>query len=232
MDIEREAVRRTDEAARREGGRRTIMLVLSRHFGWVGVRASLQELEGIRLVGEAGDAEEATRLARRLQADVILLAADAREGSIVELVRELQVSSPQSKIMVIAEEVDHDLQWALGRTAIAGFTTWTSMTPEHLRAGVEAVLGGWRVTSPEAGDELMAPAERRHRPRVDALDLTARERRVLQALAAGLTNRQIAAQETVSDRTVRRIVETLEGKLGVPNRAALAAKAVELGFGR
>jgi DNA-binding NarL/FixJ family response regulator len=83
----------------------------------------------------------------------------------------------------------------------------------------------------ELAEEGRTIPEHRRRARDEDMVLTYREREVLRAVAAGLENAQIARELEVSERTARRVITDLEQKLVVANRAALAARAVELGLG-
>jgi len=209
-----------------------IMLAKSPNLGWEGLRSILREWPGIDVIGEVTRAEEALRTARRHHPDGILTAGDLEGTSIVTLAEQLREVSPDSRIIVFTDELDHELQLALEATNVYGVLPWKGVTPKVIYWCLGTVLeAGQRVASPAVVEELAALSEQHGSGGVQTVGLSDEEETVLTGLVADLSESEIAEQEPMSRATIGRIVARLKRKLGVRTLVALGARARDRGFG-
>ena len=208
-----------------------VFVLRSGGLGWVGLRATLENQAGVTLVGESDEVGEALRAIAEQKPDVIFLAGDLEGMPALGLAERVRSVTPESKLIMLADILDQETLLVLGRVPVDAFLTWARVTSSSIRCTLAAVLEGLRVGTPDAVTELVAPASRRGGECRETAELTPPERAVLHGLATGLKEREIAAQEHVSVRTVEDTVARLKGKFGVSSLAALAGRAMESGFG-
>jgi DNA-binding NarL/FixJ family response regulator len=178
-----------------------------------GTAALLAADPRLEVAGLASDGREAVELAVRLVPDVVLLDLGMPGVGGVEACAAIRARVPSARVLILTVSEDElDLKAAL-RVGAAGYLL-KDMPPAEL---VEAVLGGETIVPPE-----LAPHPRD--------ELTMRERQVLELLAHGLRNREIAEQLVVSEATVKTHVRHVLEKLRLRNRAEAAAFAA--GHGR
>jgi DNA-binding NarL/FixJ family response regulator len=201
-----------------------------------GFRALLDAQDDIEVVGEAGDGEEAVRLARTLAPDVVLM--DIRMPGQDGLAATRTIASdPRSvgvRIVILTTfELDEYVFEAI-RAGASGFLVKDTEPVELLRA-VRAVAAGDALLSPGVTRRLIAEfASRAKEPgATKALDgLTDREREVMSLVAAGLSNEEIAERLYMSPATAKTHVSRSMIKLGARDRAQLVVFAYEAGLVR
>jgi len=189
----------------------------------------------IEVAGQGGSAQEAVTLARELKPDIILLDIDM-PGSGLEAARLITNDVPETKIIILtASEADDHLIAAL-KTGVRGFVLKGVAARELIRI-LRAVAGGESYLPPALAAslllELHEPAARTSEPVQDPLqDLTGREREILDCLAGGLSNKEIAEKLFLSEKTVKHYMTSIMQKLQVRNRveAALLAQRGQTKF--
>jgi len=187
------------------------------------------EGQGMIVVGEAGSAEEALRLAPELEPDILLLDIALPDGSGIQVVRELAPRLPATRIvMLTVSSADRDVADAM-RYGAVGYLT-KDVTPDALARAIRATQDGELAMPRRLAARLIARMSLRA-PRWSALDdeqpvesLTPRERDVHRLLAEGLGDRDIAVALTISRRTVETHVSSILHKLGVQNRTEAALR--------
>jgi DNA-binding NarL/FixJ family response regulator len=196
--------------------------------------ASLIRTWGHEVVGEAGNGFEALELVRSLQPDLVLMDITMPECSGLEATRLIKAERPETRIvMVTVSDHDEDLFEAI-KSGAEGYLL-KNMTEAELESTLNAVENGEPALSPQLAvkilDEftrLSHAASRRDEAQRD--DLTAREHEVLQLVAAGSTNKEIAASLYLSEHTVNFHVKNILSKLHLRNRVQAVAYAVRTGL--
>jgi DNA-binding NarL/FixJ family response regulator len=195
-----------------------------------GFKTVLEATGMIAVVGEAGDGEAAIREAERLKPDVILMDVRMPGTDGIEATRRL----PRQRVLVLTTfGLDEYIVEAL-RAGASGFLT-KDVPRQELVAAVKAVAAGDAVLSPTVTRQLLDRVAHRLPPAApDAPDglqsLTEREREVLQLIASGLSNAEIAAALVVAEPTAKRHVSNLLGKLGLRDRVQAVIYAYENGL--
>ena len=196
--------------------------------------ASLIRTWGHEVVGEAGNGFEALELVRSLEPDLVLMDITMPECSGLEATRLIKAELPETRIvMVTVSDHDEDLFEAI-KSGAEGYLL-KNMGEAELESTLTAVQNGEPALSPQLAvkilDEftrLSHEASRRDEAQRD--DLTAREHEVLQLVADGSTNKEIAASLHLSEHTVNFHVRNILSKLHLRNRAQAVAYAVRTGL--
>ncbi|MEV7280955.1 response regulator transcription factor [Streptomyces sp. NPDC093111] len=205
----------------------TLLLVDDHPVVRDGLRGMFETDPGFRVLGEAADGVEGVALALRLDPDVVLMDLRMPGGGGVDAIGELTRRGARARILVLTTyDTDTDTLPAIE----AGATGYLLKdTPrEELFAAVRAAAEGRTVLSPAVAGRLVdrvrtpaAPADER---------LSAREREVLELVAKGTSNREIAAELFISEATVKTHLTHIYAKLGAKDRAAAVAVAYQRGI--
>jgi RNA polymerase sigma factor (sigma-70 family) len=203
------------------------VLVVDDHaFVRDGLRAFLDLQDGIEVVGEAADGEEAIAAAERLEPDVVLIDLVMPGLGGVAAIRELRERRPEVRAIVLTSFLDEDKLLPALRAGAAGYLLKNSAPAEIARA-VRAACAGEAVLDPTAAARLLDTLARVEEP----LDrLTPREREVLVLLGRGFPNKQIARELGLAEKTVKTHVGHVLAKLGVADRTQAAIVAVRVGL--
>jgi DNA-binding NarL/FixJ family response regulator len=196
-----------------------------------GLRDLLTE-HGLRVVGEAGDGEDAVRLVTHAAPDVVVMDLNMPRMSGVEATRRLAEVAPNSRVLVLTVSADDE---TVAHAIEAGATGYLlkDASGEDIAAGVRAAAAGEALISPSIASRLLE----RLRPGADeaagpstGAELTDREVEVLRLLAAGRENADIAQELFISPRTVKNHISSILAKLHVDNRIQAAVYAVRKGL--
>ena len=197
-----------------------------------GLRSVLAATPGYEVVGEAGDAAEALRLAALLRPDVILLDISMPGTSGLHVVERLRHEVPEARILMLSVHDRTEYVLESVRAGAHGYLR-KDTTPAELRQALQAVVEGHNYFSPQVARHLTAAIRGESAPAGagPALELlTARERQVLALVAQGLTNKEAAAKLGISTRTVEAHRDSLMRKLGIRTVAGLTKLALEAGL--
>jgi NarL family two-component system response regulator LiaR len=194
-----------------------------------GLRTFLDLQDGIEIVGEAGDGEAAIREAERLRPDVILMDLVMPRLDGVGAMRELRRRLPASRVIVLTSFTQDERLLPAIQAGAAGYLL-KNVEPAELARAVRAAHSGGTMLDPTVASRLVEaiaqPAGEEPRER-----LTAREREVLSLIALGRSNKRIALELGIAEKTVKTHVGHLLAKLDVPDRTQAALLAVREGLG-
>lgn len=199
-----------------------------------GFRIILGTEEDIAVVGEARDGADAARLTEQLRPDVVLMDVQMPGTDGIEATRRIlggDSASPAVKVVILTTFDHEDYLFAALRAGASGFLLKTA-SPEDLVASVRVVARGDALLSPEVTRRVLerfatpGPAAPRHRPP----ELTDREFEVLEALARGATNAEIAAELFLGEATVKTHVSRVLAKLDLRDRTQAVVFAYENGI--
>src|SRR5437763_3890571 len=200
----------------------------------VGLAAAVGANEDIDVVGQASGGRMAVRLEAELRADAVLMDLRMPDLDGTQAIGEVLKRHPSARIVVLtvsSEETDVAAALAAGA---CGYLVKDSPIDEVAEA-VRAAVAGTAWLSPRAARALLDRIKRAHAedqllPKPPEAELSSRELEVLQLLARGLDNNQIAAELYISPRTAKNHVSSILGKLGVSNRLQAAIYAVRHGM--
>jgi len=202
-----------------------------------GLQMLLAAAENIEIVGEARDGQEAIDLATAVQPDVILM--DLRMPGIngIEATRQIHRTSPHISILILTVFEDDTSVFPAIRAGARGYLLKNTEQDELLRA-IRTVANGGAIFSPGIAQKVLgylnAPPTNTL-PDVSATlfdELTAREREILELIAQGQTNSEIAAFLNLSPKTVSNYISNVLLKVHATDRAKLMLLALEAGMGK
>lgn len=186
-----------------------------------GLVALLNLVEGIQVVGEAADGEEAIAQFRKHHPDVTLIDLRLPKLGGVEVIQRVRANASQARFVVLTTyDGDEDIYRALKSGAKAYLLK--GMTTEELIATIREVHAGRSHIPPAIAERL---AER-----MGTEDLTPRESEVLEQIVSGKSNKEIATELAISEATVKTHINTLLSKLGVTDRTQAATAAIRRGI--
>ena len=197
-----------------------------------GLVTALSMVDGVEVVGEAGDGAEAVELARRLAPDVVVMDLNLPGVGGIEATRRITAELPGTAVLVLTMLEGDDALFAAMRAGARGYLLKGADRQEIARA-LATVANGEVVFSATLAARVLAWFGRGGGRAAAAPfpELTEREREVLDLVARGLTNAAIARRLVVSDKTVRNHVSNVFGKLHVADRAEAVARARDAGLG-
>jgi DNA-binding NarL/FixJ family response regulator len=189
-----------------------------------GIVATLADSGDFRIAGTAATARDAIALAERERPDVMLLDLELPGGSGLEAIAAIKRASPSTRVVIFSAYAGED---RVGAALAAGADSYVlkGTASDELLETVRAVASGQTrmdaAIAAQAFEALRAPRQ---------LRLTEREREILKLLGEGLSNKAIAAQLGITERTVKFHVGEILGRLGASNRTQAVALAQQRGL--
>jgi DNA-binding NarL/FixJ family response regulator len=179
----------------------------------------------IEVVGEASNGEEALRMARDLEPDVVLmdLLMPVMDG--IEATEKIKTELPGVEVVALTSVLDDGAVTGAVRAGAIGYLL-KNTKPRELSAAIKGAAAGQVQLVPEAAAKLMSEMRAPERPE----ELTARETEVLKLLARGKANKQVARELFVEEKTVKAHVSSILRKLGMSSRTQAALHAVRTGL--
>jgi two-component system, NarL family, response regulator DevR len=208
-----------------------ILLVDDHEVVRLGLKALLSRHPRFEVVGEAGSADEAIERARVQKPDVVVMDVRLPGRSGIDATREIVELLPDTRVIVLTSYADDDL---LMDAVAAGATGYVlkQIGSDDLVRSLEAVARGDALLDPAMMNKAFARLrEAARKDRGEAFKmLTEQEVKITALVARGRTNREIASEMFLSEKTVRNYVSSILGKLGLSHRSQAAAYAVEHGL--
>jgi DNA-binding NarL/FixJ family response regulator len=200
-----------------------------------GFRLILEAQDDVEVLGEAENGAEAVARVRELRPDVVLMDVRMPELDGIEATRRIVAEGLPTRVLVLTTFDEDEIVYEALRAGAGGFLL-KSAPPPRLVEAVRLVAAGEELLAPSVTRRLIEQYVR-HPPvgaRVppELAELTEREREVLQLIADGLTNGEIAARLVVSEATVKTHVNHLFQKLGLRDRVQAVVLAYETGLVR
>jgi DNA-binding NarL/FixJ family response regulator len=189
-----------------------------------GVRDMLEAEPDITVIGEAGTAESALARIPALRPDVAVLDVRLPDGDGVSVCREIRSRMPQVACLMLTSFGDDEALFDAIMAGAAGYVL-KQIRGTDLIGAVRTVARGESMLDPEAASKVMARM-RDQASKADPLaGLTPQERKILELIGEGLTNRQIGERMFLAEKTVKNYVSALFAKLGMERRTQAAAYA-------
>jgi DNA-binding NarL/FixJ family response regulator len=198
-----------------------------------GFRMILDERPDLELVGEAENGAQALELTKELDPDVILMDVRMPELDGVEATKRLVAAGTRARILVLTTFDLDEYVYASIRAGASGFLL-KDVQPDELADAIRVVAAGNSLFGPAATRRLLDRFAEQNEPKqLRSVDgLTDREREILELLAHGLSNAEIAERLYLSETTVKTHVSAVLRKLGVRDRVQAVIAAYEAGIAR
>lgn len=198
-----------------------------------GLQKMLETAEEFEVVGEASSGEEAVELAERLKPNIILMDINLPKMSGIEATKRIVPTNPDIGILVLTMYDDDSSVFAAMRAGARGYLLKEANRNEIVRA-IQAVSEGEAIFSPAIARRMMFYFEAKMKvTQVDVFpQLTEREREVLDHIAKGKNNAEIANKLGLNQKTVRNHVSNILSKLQASDRAHAIIMAREAGLGK
>jgi DNA-binding NarL/FixJ family response regulator len=200
-----------------------VMIVDDHEVVREGLRSLLRRRPDLVVVGEADSVESAVREARTTVPDVIIMDVRLPDGSGVEACREIRSERPETKVLMLTSHADEDAVFASIMAGAVGYLLKQTRTGILIEA-IERVMRGESLLDPAVAHRVL---ERVRTGKIEADDelalVSVQERKVLDLIGEGKTNKEIAKDMVLSDKTVKNYVSRILAKLNLRRRSEAAA---------
>jgi two-component system response regulator DevR len=189
-----------------------------------GLVALLDRRSGFEVVAQAGSVVESITLAARHEPDLVIMDVRLPDGSGIEACREIRAARPETRVVMLTSYPDEE---AVLSAIIAGASGYLlkQIRGRDLVSALEAVGRGESLLDSAVTEKVLARVRRMASGSAtdDLAELTSQERKILILVADGKTNKEIAAEVFLSDKTVKNYVSSILGKLNLQRRTQAAA---------
>jgi DNA-binding NarL/FixJ family response regulator len=211
---------------------RLIRVLIADHHPIVrfGLRMLLSTEPGMDVIGEAADGVSAVTQVRALRPDVLVLGLKLPELHGVQVIEELAATAPEVRVLVLTASVDDESVFPALRAGADGYLVKESPL-DVLIQGIRDVMAGKSPLHPAVARRVLR-GHPQTQPASSSTELTERETDVLALVAAGRSNKAIASQLSLSERTVRSHVSRILAKLHLSSRTQAALYALHTGLAR
>ena len=194
-----------------------------------GLKTVLEDEGDIAVIGEAGTVKRGVAEALRLRPDVTLMDLRLPDGSGVEACRQIRAEAPESKIIILTSYADEDALYAAVMAGAAGYIL-KDLDARKLHDAVITVAEGGSLLDPKmttAVLERLREGTMQHPADEPFSALKPQENHIVRLVGDGLTNREIAEQLSLSEKTIKNYVSQIYSKLHIQRRSQLARLATE-----
>ena len=203
----------------------TVMLVDDHTMLRQGLRRSL-ETEGITVVAEASNGEEAIKIALATKPNVVLMDVSMPQIDGIEATRRLMAADNRQRVVILTMHIDRDVIERAMKAGAVGYMTKDSTVKEVVMA-VKLAANGDRILSPRLAELMLAEATTPDDP---VSILTNREEELLQLIADGLATSEVASSMYISQKTVKNHLASIYDKLQARDRTQAVLTAVKMGI--
>ncbi|HVX18797.1 MAG TPA: response regulator transcription factor [Acidimicrobiales bacterium] len=192
-----------------------------------GLRELFETEDGIEVVGEASTAEQALRRIPAVRPDVALLDVQLPDGTGIEVCREIRSTHPEIRCLMFTSFAEDE---ALFNSILAGASGYVlkQVLGNDLVGSVRRVAAGESLLDPVMTNRVLERLRKGPEQDERLANLTPQEARILELLAQGLTNRQIADEMFLAEKTVKNYVSNLLAKMGMKRRTEAAVYAARI----
>ena len=197
-----------------------------------GVRRLLEGSPDLEVVGEARTGQDTVRLVEELAPDIVLLDIAMPALSGIDAARLIKTASPRTGIIILTVHADEEFLFEAIKAGAMGYLLKDASADELIRA-IRVIYGGEGLLAPSMAAKVMREFARTHEVTDLArvlTPLTHREVEILQHVAAGLANKEIAHKLSISERTVKNHLSNIMEKLHVNSRTQAAVYALRSGL--
>ena len=192
-----------------------------------GVRDLLEAEPDITVIGEAGTASSALARIPALHPDVAVLDVRLPDGDGVSVCREIRSRMPEVACLMLTSFGDEEALFDAIMAGAAGYVL-KQIRGTDLVGAVRTVAAGQSMLDPQAASQLMARLRGQAVKKDPLAGLTDQEKKILELIGEGLTNRQIGERMFLAEKTVKNYISGLFGKLGMERRTQAAAYAAKI----
>ncbi|HEU0072504.1 MAG TPA: response regulator transcription factor [Dehalococcoidia bacterium] len=191
-----------------------------------GLKALLNRREGMTVVGEAGTVAQSVEVAVKVRPDVVVMDLRLPDGSGIEACREIRSELPGTKVIMLTSYADQE---AVMSSILGGASAYLlkQTRGSQLAEAIEGVARGESLLDPAVTlrvlEEVRKSAAGKSKAASPEAQLTENEQKILHLIAEGKTNREIAAEIYLSDKTVKNYVSNILSKLNMKRRSEAAA---------
>lgn len=193
-----------------------------------GMRELLEAEPDFEVVGESGSAAEATRRIPALRPDVAILDGRLPDGSGIDVCRDVRSQDPSIAALILTSYDDDDALFAAIMAGAAGYVL-KQVRGADLVDMIRRVAAGQSTLDPSVTAQVLERIRRGPEVDKELEGLTEQEQRILELIGEGMTNRQIAQEMYLAEKTVKNYVSSLLAKLGLSSRTQAAIFAVKHG---
>ncbi len=189
-----------------------------------GLVAMLDRRPGFRVVAEAGTVAESLEMARKFQPELVVMDVRLPDGSGIEACREIRAEFPQTRVVMLTSYPDEEAVFSAIVAGASGYLL-KQVRARDLVSALEAVGRGESLLDPAVTEKVLERVRRiaTGGANDELAQLTAQEQKILLLVAEGKTNKEIAAEVFLSDKTVKNYVSSILSKLNLQRRAQAAA---------
>ncbi len=204
-----------------------ILLVDDHEVVRMGLRTLLERRDNIDVVGEAGTVEEAVAEAERTEPDVIVMDIRLPDGNGVDACREIRGQRPETKVIMLTSYADDEAIYGSIMAGASGYLL-KQTRGQDLASAIERVAAGESLLDPGITEKVLKRMRALAQGESDELAaLTPQERKIIGLIAEGKTNKEIAEEVFLSDKTVKNYVSSILSKLNLRRRSEAAAFIAE-----
>jgi DNA-binding NarL/FixJ family response regulator len=204
-----------------------VMLVDDHEVVRMGLRTLLEKRDNLAIVGEASAVEEAVKVAAAAEPDVIVMDIRLPDGSGVDATREIRSARPETRVIMLTSYADDEAVYGSIMAGASGYLL-KQTRGQDLATAIERVAGGESLLDPSVTQKVLERMRHLSEGGADDLALLSpQERKILGHIAQGKTNKEIADEVFLSDKTVKNYVSSILSKLNLRRRSEAAAFIAE-----